>query len=90
MIGITFDWFNFFVSQLCGGPGIALLVTLFLYLFILLIGRVSYQMIIQIIGVASIYFATLLFPTKLTLSLTLALAIIYAAYQAYRYVGREQ
>lgn len=90
MISIFFDWFGFFVNELCGSIGLAILVTMFLYYFALLIGRVSFQMQIQILGPAFIYFATLLWPTKLTLFLGLSIALVYAGYQIYRYIGREQ
>ena len=90
MIGIAINWFDLFVNQICGSPTMAIAVTIFLYLFILLIGRVSYQMLIQVLGVATIYFITLLAPTKLVLFGGLTIAIIYAAFQIYRYVGREQ
>lgn len=82
-------WFDFFVNQWIGIE-LAIVVTLLLYYFILLIGRVSYQMQIQILMPAFIYFATLLWPTKLALYLGLVLAICYAGFQIYRTVGREQ
>ena len=90
MIGLTFDWFNLFVNQVCGSLWLSVLVTIGIYLFILLIGRVSYQMIIQILLIASAYFVSLFFAGKIVMIMILFIAIGNIYYQLTRTIGREQ
>lgn len=89
MIGLMALWFDFIVNQWLGLE-LTIVITMMLLYIILLIGRVSFQMQIQILLPALIYFTTMLWPTPVVLYLSIVAAVVYAGLQWYRYLGRDQ
>ena len=89
MMSLMAIWFDFIVNQWLGLE-LTILVSIFLFYITLLMGRVSFQMQLQILLPAIIYFTTMLWPTPVVLFLSIILAVVYAGLQVYRYLGREQ
>lgn len=90
MIAPTFDWFTIFIINICGNAALGLLITVFLYLIILILGKVSYQSIVVLLLAPITYFSSILFSGKATMLIMLSLAIINLVFQWNRTEGREQ
>ena len=87
---IGYDWFTFFVVQLCGSSTMALLVSLFIFAFILLLGRVSYQMTIVCLLMVATYFSAILFSGLATVLIILLGELVTLIFEINKSLNREQ